>query len=215
MRAEIRPYRISVGEDVLDDLKSRLRRTRWPEAELVGDWSQGAPLKWIKDICHYWAEVYDWRQREARLNRFTQFTTEIDGQSVHFLHVRSPEPDAVPLLVTHGWPGSVVEFRDVVGPLTNPRAHGAGDVPAFHVVAPSIPGFGFSGPTTEAGWGTDRVARAWLSLMDRLGYERFGAQVQDEAGFAGARWPLHGAQARAPEVLRGRALARGEAGTRK
>ena len=123
MSAEIRPYRISVGDDVLDDLKSRLRRTRWPEAELVDDWSQGAPLKWIKEICRYWAEEYDWRQREARLNRFAQFTTEIDGLDIHFLHVRSPHPEAMPLIITHGWPGSVVEFHKVIEPLD--RSDGA------------------------------------------------------------------------------------------
>src|SRR4029078_10556594 len=122
--AEIRPYRISVGDDVLDDLKSRLRRTRWPEAELGDDWSQGAPLKWIKDVCRYWAEDYDWRDREARLNRFAQFTTEIDGLDSHFLHVRSPHPDAMTLIITHGWPGSVVEFNKVIEPLTDPSAHG-------------------------------------------------------------------------------------------
>ena len=150
--AEIRPYRISVGDDVLDDLKSRLRRTRWPEAELVDDWSQGAPLKWIKDVCRYWAEDYDWRDREATLNRFAQFTTEIDGLDIHFLHVRSPHLDAMPLIITHGWPGSVVEFHKVIEPLTDPTAHGGNAIDAFHVICPSLPGFGFSAkPPRQAG----------------------------------------------------------------
>ena len=179
MRAEIRPYRISVGDDVLDDLKSRLRRTRWPEAELVSDWSQGAPLKWIKDICHYWAEEYDWRQREARLNRFAQFTNEIDGLDIHFLHVRSPHPEAMPLIITHGWPGSIVEFHKVIEPLADPTAHGGNAADAFHVVCPSLPGFGFSAKPATTGWGVDRIASSWAVLMDRLGYKRYGAQGGD------------------------------------
>ena len=170
MSAEIKPYRISVGDDVLDDLKSRLRNTRWPEAELVEDWSQGAPLKWIKDICRYWAEEYDWRAREARLNRFAQFTTEIDGLDIHFLHVRSPHPEAMPLVITHGWPGSVVEFHKVIEPLTNPTAHGGNAADAFHVVCPSLPGFGFSAKPKTTGWGVGRIASSWAVLMDRLGY---------------------------------------------
>jgi pimeloyl-ACP methyl ester carboxylesterase len=179
MSAEIRPYRISVGDDVLDDLKSRLRNTRWPEAELVDDWSQGAPLKWIKDICRYWAEDYDWRPREASLNRFAQFTTEIDGLGIHFLHVRSPHPQAMPLIITHGWPGSVVEFHKVIEPLTNPTAHGGSAADAFHIVCPSLPGFGFSAKPTTTGWGVERIATAWAVLMDRLGYARYGAQGGD------------------------------------
>ena len=157
MSAEIKPYRISVGDDVLDDLRSRLRNTRWPEAELVDDWSQGVPLKWIKDICRYWAEEYDWRAREGRLNRFTQFMTGIDGLDIHFLHVRSPHPDAMPLIITHGWPGSVVEFHKVIEPLTNPTAFGGNAADAFHVVCPSLPGFGFSAKPGTTGWGVDRL----------------------------------------------------------
>ena len=179
MSAEIKPYRISVGDDVLDDLKSRLQRTRWPEAEPVDDWSQGAPLKWIKDVCRYWAEEYDWRQREARLNRFAQFTTEIDGLGIHFLHVRSRHPEAMPLIITHGWPGSVVEFHKVIEPLTDPTAHGGNAADAFHVVCPSLPGFGFSAKPTTTGWGVDRIASSWAVLMDRLGYSRYGAQGGD------------------------------------
>lgn len=179
MSAEIKPYRIAVGDDVLDDLKFRLRNTRWPEAELVDDWSQGAPLKWIMEICRYWAEEYDWRAREAKLNRFAQFTTEIDGLGIHFLHVRSKHPGAMPLIITHGWPGSVVEFHKVIEPLTDPTAHGGNAADAFHVVCPSLPGFGFSQKPAGTGWGVDRIASAWAVLMDRLGYARYGAQGGD------------------------------------
>jgi pimeloyl-ACP methyl ester carboxylesterase len=179
MSSDIKSYRISVGDDVLDDLRSRLRNTRWPEAEPVGDWSQGVPLQWIKEICRYWAEDYDWRKREAQLNRFAQFTTAIDGLSIHFVHVRSPHPDAMPLIVTHGWPGSIVEFHKVIEPLTNPTAFGGEAADAFHLVCPSLPGFGFSAKPTATGWGVDRIARAWASLMDRLGYSRYGAQGGD------------------------------------
>jgi epoxide hydrolase len=175
----IHPFRISISEDVLDDLRSRLRRTRWPEPEPVADWSQGVPLGWIREICGYWAERYDWRQREALLNRFSQFTTEIDGLDIHFLHVRSPHPDAMPLIVTHGWPGSIVEFQKVVEPLTNPTAHGGRAEDAFHLVCPSLPGFAFSGKPTATGWGVDRIALAWARLMERLGYPRYGAQGGD------------------------------------
>ena len=160
----IKPFRISVGNDVLTDLKSRLQRTRWPEAELVDDWSQGTPLKWIKEVCQYWAEDYDWRSREALLNRFAQFTTEIDGLDIHFLHVRSPHPEAMPLIITHGWPGSVVEFHKVIEPLTNPTAHGGDRADAFHVVCPSLPGFGFSAKPTTIGWSVDHIASAWATF---------------------------------------------------
>ena len=179
MTTAIEPYRISIGDDVLDDLRSRLRNTRWPEAELVGDWSQGMPLKWIQEICRYWAEEYDWRRREAQLNRFAQFTTDIDDLSIHFLHVRSPHPQAMPLIITHGWPGSIVEFHKVIEPLTNPTAFGGNAADAFHLVCPSLPGFGFSAKPQTTGWGVDRIARAWASLMDRLGYKRYGAQGGD------------------------------------
>jgi epoxide hydrolase len=175
----IKPFHISVSNDVLDDLKSRLRKTRWPEAELVNDWSQGVPLKWIQEICRYWAESYDWRAREARLNRFSQYTTPIDGLDIHFLHVRSPHPHAMPLIITHGWPGSVVEFHKVIEPLTNPGAYGGDAADAFHVVCPSLPGFGFSAKPTAPGWGVDRIASGWATLMGRLGYSRYGAQGGD------------------------------------
>ncbi|MGC2810493.1 MAG: epoxide hydrolase family protein [Bradyrhizobium sp.] len=179
MDNEIKPYHISVGDNVLDDLRSRLRRTRWPEAELVDDWSQGVPLGWIRAVCDYWAEQYDWRRREALLNRFSQFTTEIDGLGIHFLHVRSPHPEARPLIVTHGWPGSIIEFQKVIEPLTNPTAHGGRAADAFHLVCPSLPGFGFSAKPATTGWGVDRIASAWARLMDRLGYSRYGAQGGD------------------------------------
>jgi epoxide hydrolase len=175
----IEPFTIAVADHVLDDLRSRLRNTRWPEAELVGDWSQGMPLAWIQDICRYWAEEYDWRRREALLNRFAQFTTEIDGLGIHFLHVRSPHQQAMPLIITHGWPGSIVEFSKVIEPLTDPTAFGGEAADAFHVVCPSLPGFGFSAKPQTAGWGVDRIARAWAGLMDRLGYPRYGAQGGD------------------------------------
>jgi pimeloyl-ACP methyl ester carboxylesterase len=179
MNDAIKPFRISVADDVLDDLRSRLRHTRWPEAELVGDWSQGVPLGWIREICRYWAEEYDWRTREARLNRFPQFVTEIDGLGVHFLHVRSPHPDAMPLILTHGWPGSIVEFIKVIEPLADPAAHGGGAGDAFHVVCPSLPGFGFSDKPSTKGFGVERIAQSWASLMARLGYASYGAQGGD------------------------------------
>jgi epoxide hydrolase len=177
--ASVDPFRIAVGEEVLVDLRARLRATRWPEAELVNDWSQGAPLAWIQDICRYWADSYDWRAREALLNRFTQFTTDIDGLDIHFVHVRSPHAQAMPLVITHGWPGSIVEFHKVIEPLTDPTAYGGEAADAFHVVCPSLPGFGFSGKPIHTGWGVDRIAAAWAVLMSRLGYDRYGAQGGD------------------------------------
>ena len=179
MSSDIKPFRIAVGDDVIDDLKDRLRRTRWPEAELVDDWSQGAPLAWIQDVCRYWAGQYDWRQREAALNRFAQFKTEIDGLDIHFVHMRSPRADALPLIITHGWPGSIVEFHKVIEPLVDPAAHGGDAADAFHVICPSLPGFGFSSKPTTTGWGVDRIAATWAKLMARLGYARYGAQGGD------------------------------------
>ncbi|MFO1084895.1 MAG: epoxide hydrolase [Reyranellaceae bacterium] len=176
---DIEPFRIAVSDDVLADLKDRLRRTRWPEAELVDDWSQGAPLAWIQDICRYWAGQYDWRQREARLNRFAQFKTEVDGLDIHFVHMRSPHANALPLVITHGWPGSIVEFHKVIEPLVDPTAHGGDAADAFHVICPSLPGFGFSAKPATTGWGVDRIAATWAKLMARLGYARYGAQGGD------------------------------------
>ncbi|MBC7483149.1 MAG: epoxide hydrolase [Rhizobacter sp.] len=179
MNNNILPFKIAITDAVLADLQARLRNTRWPEAELVSDWSQGAPRAWIEDICRYWADGYDWRVREALLNRFAQFTTDIDGLPIHFLHVRSPHADAMPLLLTHGWPGSFVEFHKVLAPLTDPTAHGGSAGDAFHVVCPSLPGFGFSGKPSATGWSVDRIAAAWAVLMDRLGYPRYGAHGGD------------------------------------
>jgi pimeloyl-ACP methyl ester carboxylesterase len=193
----IQPFRIAVNDDVLDDLKTRLRRTRWPEPELVGDWSQGAPRKWIEEVCRYWAEAYDWRRREALLNRFPQFVTEIDGLDIHFIHVRSKHEDALPLIVTHGWPGSILEQLKIVGPLTDPTAHGGSASDAFHLVIPSMAGYGFSGKPTATGWGPERMARAWVVLMKRLGYTKFVAQGGD---WGAVVTDLMGQQA-APELV--------------
>ena len=172
-------YKVDVPDAELDDLRDRLRRTRWPEKETVDDWSQGIPLAYVQELCAYWAESYDWRTREARLNSFPQLRTEIDGLGIHLLHVRSPHDDALPLVLTHGWPGSVVEFLDVIGPLTDPTAHGGDAADAFHVVCPSLPGYGFSDRPTSPGWNVERIAAAWNELMARLGYERYGAQGGD------------------------------------
>ena len=179
MSTDIRPFAIAVPDAVLADLKSRLRNTRWPEAEVVEDWSQGAPLKWIQDICRYWAETYDWRARETALNRFAQFKTAIDGLDIHFVHARSPHANAMPLIITHGWPGSFVEFHKVIEALTDPTRHGGKAEDAFHVVCPSLPGFAFSDKPTTTGWGVARIAQAWATLMARLGYARYGAQGGD------------------------------------
>jgi microsomal epoxide hydrolase len=176
---QIHPFRIAIPDSDLDDLRSRLARTRWPDELPGAGWDYGIPLGYVRDLAEYWRTGYDWRAHERRLNGFPQFTTVIDGQRVHFLHVRSPEPDAVPLVMTHGWPGSVVEFTEVIGPLTDPRAHGGDPADAFHLVVPSIPGYGFSGPTRDRGWDVHRIALAWDELMTRLGYQRYGAQGGD------------------------------------
>lgn len=175
----IRPFRIDVPQACIDDLRERLARTRWPDELPGAGWAYGTPLGYVRELADYWVKEFDWRAQEARLNAFPQFTTDIDGQNVHFLHVRSPEPGALPLLVTHGWPGSVAEFAEVIGPLTDPRAHGGDRADAFHLVVPSLPGFGFSGPTRETGWDIHRIATAWRELMRRLGYERYGTQGGD------------------------------------
>ena len=169
------PFQIRVTDGELDDLRERLRRTRWPEAATATGWTQGVPLDNARGLCVYWADGYDWRATEARLNRLPQFRTEIDGLAIHFVHVRSRHPDATPLVLTHGWPGSFVEFEKVVRPLTDP----SDPADAFHVVIPSLPGYGFSAKPTAPGWGVERIARAWAELMGRLGYDRFGAQGHD------------------------------------
>jgi epoxide hydrolase len=183
---EIRPFQIEIAQADLDDLRDRLTRTRWLD-ELPGvGWTRGVPLAYLKELAAYWADGFDWRAQEARLNQFRQFTTTIDGQTVHFAHVRSPEPDALPLLVTHGYPSSIAEFLEIIGPLTDPRGHGGDPADAFHVVAPSLPGFGFSVPLAEAGWESSRTAKAWVELMRRLGYQRYGAHGGDiGAGVSG------------------------------
>jgi pimeloyl-ACP methyl ester carboxylesterase len=179
MSDAVTPFRLEIGDDELDDLRRRLACARWPEAEPVPDWSQGVPVAWLRDLCAYWQDGYDWRRCEAELNALPQFRTEIDGLGIHFVHVPSPSPDALPLVMTHGWPGSVLEFLDVIGPLADPVAHGGDAADAFHVVCPSLPGYGFSDKPSEAGWGIDRIADAWATLMARLGYERYGAQGGD------------------------------------
>jgi len=179
--ASVRPFRIEIPETVLDDLNVRLSQARWPD-ELPGARDRyGVPLGYIRELADYWRDGYDWREREARLNAYPQFKTTIDGQDVHFLHVRSPDSDALPLIATHGWPGSIVEYLDVIGPLTDPASHGADRSDAFDLVIPSLPGYGFSGPTREPGWNNRRIAAAWAELMRRLGYDSYGA-VGNDAG---------------------------------
>ena len=179
MTDAIELFEIQVPDADLADLKQRLARTRWPEAETVSDWSQGIPLAYVQELCAYWRESYDWRVVEARINALPQFVTTIDGVDIHFLHVRSPQDDAKPLLLTHGWPGSIVEFLKVIGPLSDPAAHGGDGADAFHLVIPAIPGYGFSGKPTKTGWGVQRVAHAWAELMARLGYGSYFAQGGD------------------------------------
>ncbi len=179
MPGGITPFTIDVSDDVLTDLRDRLHRTRWPDAELVDDWSQGIRLAYVKEVCRYWTGEYDWRRREAALNRFPQYTTELDGLDIHFIHYPSRHADAIPLLLTHGWPGSIVEFHKVIEPLVEPELYGGTAEQAFHVVAPSLPGFAFSGKPTETGWGVERIAGLWAQLMDRLGYGSYVAQGGD------------------------------------
>jgi len=179
MSLDIQPFRIDIAQADLDDLHDRLARTRFPQQIPDAGWDYGTELGYARELVSYWRDTYDWRAAEARLNEFDQFTTTVDGANVHFIHQRSPEPDALPVIITHGWPGSVVEFLDVIGPLTDPRAHGGDPADAFHVIAPSIPGYAFSGPTHERGWDPARIATAWHTLMTGLGYGRYGAQGGD------------------------------------
>ncbi|MEU2348508.1 epoxide hydrolase family protein [Modestobacter sp. NPDC049651] len=175
----VRPFQVHVPEEELTELRRRIAATRWPTPELVADRSQGVQLATLQALARYWADEHDWRAAEARLNALPQFVTEVDGVDVHFLHVRSPHPDALPLVMTHGWPGSVVELLDTVGPLTDPPAHGGSAADAFDLVLPSLPGYGFSAEPTELGWDVARVGRAWAQLMERLGYRRYVAQGGD------------------------------------
>jgi pimeloyl-ACP methyl ester carboxylesterase len=181
---EVVPYEVAVPEERLVDLRDRLARTRWPEKEAVDDWSQGIPLAYVQELCAYWGSTYDWRRAERALNGWGSSSARVDGGGgeplgIHFLHVRSPHPDALALVLTHGWPGSVIEFSKVIGPLTDPEAHGGDAADAFHVVCPALPGFGFSEKPTRTGWGVERIAAAWAQLMAGLGYERYGAQGGD------------------------------------
>ncbi|MBQ0799227.1 MAG: epoxide hydrolase [Porticoccaceae bacterium] len=175
----IKPFKISITDAVLKDLKQRLNNTRWPEKETVDDWSQGIPLAYTQEMCDYWLNEYDWREREVLLNQYEQFTTELNGIDIHFIHARSPHKNARPLIMTHGWPGSIVEFQKVIGPLIDPVAHGGDAQDAFHVVCPSLPGYGFSGKPKETGWSIEKIAETWNQLMLRLGYDSYFAQGGD------------------------------------
>jgi pimeloyl-ACP methyl ester carboxylesterase len=176
---DVQPFHLEIPEEQIDDLRRRIEMTRWPSKELVEDRSQGVQLATLQELARYWATDYDWSKAEAKLNALPQFTTEIDGVDIHFIHVRSQHEDALPLIMTHGWPGSVIELLETVGPLTDPTAHGGRAEDAFHVVLPSLPGYGFSGEPTQLGWESGRIARAWAELMDRLGYTRYVAQGGD------------------------------------
>ncbi len=179
MSDEIEPFRVAVDDAQLEDLRSRLARTRFPDQIPGTGWEAGIPIAYLRELVDYWLVGYDWRREEARLNEFAQFRTRIDGQSIHFIHARSPHEDALPLLLSHGWPGSIVEFLDVIPRLTDPPAYGGRAADAFHVVAPSLPGYGFSEPPRTRGWDVRRIAEAFIVLMDRLGYGRYGAQGGD------------------------------------
>jgi len=181
--APIEPYRVHVPQADLDDLRDRLHRTRWAPQPPGTGWERGVPADYLRDLAGYWADGFDWRAQEASLNRFSHYTTVLDGANVHFVHVRSPEPDAVPLMLLHGWPGSIVEFWDLIGPLTDPVAHGGSARDAFHLVIPSLPGYGFSGPPPGTGWNDTRTATALTRLMARLGYDRYGVQGGDVGAF--------------------------------
>jgi hypothetical protein len=178
-KTAIRPFRVDVPEAELTELRRRINATRWPERETVTDESQGVPLPLMQDFTRYWATDYDWRRLEVKLNALPQFTTEIDGLDIHFIHVRSKHPNALPIIVTHGWPGSTVEQLKIIGPLTDPTAFGGRAEDAFDVVIPAIPGYGFSGKPSATGWDLVRVARAWIVLMKRLGYTRYVAEGGD------------------------------------
>jgi pimeloyl-ACP methyl ester carboxylesterase len=179
----IEEFRINIPQASLDDLAERLEKTRWPSVLPGAAWQRGVPVEYLRGLADYWREGFDWRAQERRLNAYPQYITEIDGQRIHFLHVKSPEPNATPLLLLHGWPGSFVEFLHVIGPLSDPRTHGGDPTQAFDLVIPSLPGFGFSGPVAEPGWGSRRIASALAELMRRLGYQRYGAQGGDFGAF--------------------------------
>jgi pimeloyl-ACP methyl ester carboxylesterase len=180
---EIRPFHIDISDEALADLRRRVAATNWPEKETVGDQSQGVPLATMQELARYWATEYDWRTCEKALNALPQFITEIDGLDIHFIHVRSQHEDALPLIVNHGWPGSIIEQVKIIERLADPTSHGGSAVDAFHVVVPSMPGYGFSGKPTSTGWGPERMGRAWAELMKRLGYSRYVAQGGDWGAF--------------------------------
>src|SRR3954468_7853381 len=179
----VRPFTVDIPEEQVAELRRRIAATKWPERETVSDSSQGVPLETMQELARYWAADYDWRKCEAKLNELPQFITEIDGLDIHFIHVRSKHDDALPLVINHGWPGSVIEQLKLVGRLTDPTAHGADAADAFHVVIPSMPGYGFSGKPTSPGWGPERMGQAWAELMNRLGYTRYVAQGGDWGAF--------------------------------
>ena len=185
---EIRPFRVEVPDEAIADLRRRIAAVRWPSKELVADRSQGVQLATVQELARYWATEYDWRRCEAKLNALPQFTTQIDGVDIHFIHVRSARADALPLIMTHGWPGSVIELLEVAGPLTDPTAHGGRAEDSFDLVLPSLPGYGFSGEPADVGWDPGRIARAWAVLMDRLGYTRYVAQGGDQGPASPTRW---------------------------
>jgi pimeloyl-ACP methyl ester carboxylesterase len=180
---QIRPFQVDTPDEALEDLRQRIAATNWPERETVADQSQGVPLAMIQKLARYWMTDYDWRRCEAKLNAFPHFITAIEGLDIHFIHVRSQHEDALPLIVNHGWPGSIVEQLKIIEPLTDPTAHGASEADAFHIVIPSMPGYGFSGKPTSTGWGPERMGRAWAELMERLGYSRYVAQGGDWGAF--------------------------------
>src|ERR671921_258159 len=205
-RTEVRPFQVDVPEEKLVDLRRRIEATQWPEKETVEDQSQGPRLATMQALARYWAEEYDWRKCEEKLKALPHFITEIDGLDIHFIHVRSKHEDALPLIVLHGWPGSVIEQLKIIGLLTDPTAHGASAADAFHLVIPSMPGYGFSGKPTTTGWGPEHIARAWAELMTRLGYERFAAQGGDWGAvvvdvMAGGRADPAAAEPAPPELI--------------
>lgn len=175
----IKPYKIHIPQTEIDDLKERLKHTRWPDERKGVGWNRGVPVEYLKKIVHYWQTKYDWRKEEAKLNQYPQFVTEIDGQLIHFIHVKSPEPNATPLLINHGYPGSIVEMINIIAPLADPVSHNGDATDAFDIIAPSIPGLGFSNPVTDPGWETSRTAKAYAKLMERLGYEKYALQGTD------------------------------------
>jgi hypothetical protein len=187
----IRPFTVQFPQTAIDDLRLRINATKWPERETVTDSSQGVQLATMQALARYWATEYDWRKVEARLNALPQFITEIDGLDIHFIHVRSMHENALPMIVTHGWPGSIIEQMKIIGPLTNPTAHGGSASDAFHLVIPSLPGYGFSGKPTAPGWNPVSIARAWATLMQRLGYTRYVAQGGDWGNAVTEQMALH------------------------